>query len=120
MGLAPIFMKDKFMISPHIKAALQSRYPRADFSEYFDFLEGIPERKSTARIIYNVENHHILPASVKTFYPYRTDPDNLIALSPEDHDKAHLFLGAAEPWLLRTARRARGYYLVENKGEEKT
>lgn len=117
ISISPISLKGKFMISLRIKAALQSRYPRADFSKYFDFLEGLPGRKPTIKIIYDVENHHILPASVKTFYPYKTDPDNLIALSPEDHDKAHLLLGAAEPWLLRTARRARGYYLVENKGE---
>ena len=40
----------------------------------------------------------------KTFYQYKMDPNNIVMLSLEDHDKAHLLLGAAEPWLLRTAQ----------------
>ena len=46
----------------------------------------------------------------KVYELYKLDPVGIIKLLPRDHDKAHLLLGKAEPWLLRTARRARGFY----------
>jgi hypothetical protein len=90
------------LILPYIKQALSSRYRGKDFEEYFAFLESRP-------ITNTGQKHHILPASVKSFFPYASDPNNLILLSVEDHNAAHLLLGKAEPWLLRTARRSRGY-----------
>jgi hypothetical protein len=91
-------------IADYIKLALAKRYPTADFKDYFEFLESIAECSI------NFEKHHILPVSVKTFYQYRKDPNNLLMVSAVNHDKAHKLLGSAEKWLLRTARRARGYY----------
>jgi len=96
------------LIATHIKEALRLRYPKADFTEYFAFLEACPVAEYG-------EGHHIIPQSVPRVYQgkvyelYKSDPAGIIKLTIADHDKAHLLLGKAEPWLLRTARRARGF-----------
>ena len=101
------------MISKHIKNALYLRFPGSDFGDYFAFLDTRPLLTDDMP---GTEIHHIIPRSVpqkyrQTFLRVSTlDPDNMIVLSTKDHDMAHRLLGDAEPWLLRTALRANGFY----------
>lgn len=74
---------------------LETRYPEADFSAYFLFIEAcraLPESCEK-------QEHHICPK--KQFPEYRIGcPENLAMLFPNDHAHAHRLLGAAVPEMI--------------------
>jgi hypothetical protein len=75
------------------QTVLQERYPRADFSEYFRFLE---TRRCSNKI--GAHDHHICPK--KQFPEYEFGfLENRILLSVADHMLAHEILHRAEPEL---------------------
>lgn len=74
------------------RIALETRYPVADFSAYFAFLEtciGTASEKG------RTHEHHIAPK--KQFPELEHDPSNLITLTVEDHKRAHHLLGLVVP-----------------------
>jgi hypothetical protein len=98
-------------ISECVQNALKLRFPRSNFTAYFEYLKTCPELSKGTE---GTEEHHIIPVSVLTNYNgklyelHQHSPENKIVLFKAAHDTAHLLLGKAEPWLLRTGRRARG------------
>jgi hypothetical protein len=78
------------------QAVLQERYPTADFSVYFRFLEACA---GTQRDSGRTHGHHICPR--KQFPDLEDEPDNVITLHIDDHALAHKLLGAAVPELSR-------------------
>jgi hypothetical protein len=77
-------------ISERIKAAMQGKFPTADFTEYFRFLES---RKVPVECA--MHSHHICPRA--EFPELRKDKENLIDLEVEDHYQAHQILFECDP-----------------------
>jgi hypothetical protein len=77
--------------SPH--SVLGSAFPLADFSAYLRFIEACREKKPEGE----THDHHICPRAC--FPEYVEEPDNLIALSVEDHARAHALLNDVDPEL---------------------
>lgn len=78
------------------RAALQERYPTADFWEYFRFLGECKGTHPEGR----THEHHICPR--KQFPEFVDAPENLITLSIDDHAHAHDLLGDAVPELQKS------------------
>jgi hypothetical protein len=67
-------------------SVLESAFPFADFSAYLRFIEACREKKPEG----STHDHHICPQAC---FPERVEePENLIALSVEDHARAHALL----------------------------
>src|SRR5579864_3176594 len=81
----------------NFRAELELRYPSADFSAYFRFLEAC---RGTLREAGRTQEHHICPK--KQFPEFEDVAENLMTLRIDDHAHAHLLLGAAVPELRRT------------------
>jgi hypothetical protein len=73
------------MVAAHIRAAMQAKYPKADFTTYFAFLQRC---KSRGR---QTQNHHIAPRA--QFPKLKNDYACLIPLTRPQHIKAHHLLG---------------------------
>ena len=84
------------MIPPaHIRAAMQAKYPDADFTDYFAYLEARPALtwKPGGRL----HRHHIAP---REQFPELNDGmtgANIIVLRLSDHKRAHAILAQAIP-----------------------
>jgi hypothetical protein len=77
-------------ISERIKDALRTKFPTADFTEYFGFLESCKVPIECA-----LHSHHIAPQ--KTFPTLKKDKDNLIDVAVVDHLQAHKLLAECGP-----------------------
>lgn len=78
---------------------ITKRYPAADFSAYFRFLEAARAEKGT-----DTQEHHICPR--KQFPDFEHSLENLISLAVEDHVRAHRLLALVHPDFKRTASAA--------------
>lgn len=76
------------------QTVLQERYPAADFSLYFCYLEACRLSKQETE---HTHGHHICPK--EQFPEYKHDPDNQITLTVAQHSHAHELLYAAVPEL---------------------
>ena len=77
-------------ISERIKDAMRTKFPTADFTEYFGFLEQCKVPVECA-----MHSHHICPRA--EFPELRKDKENLIDLGVADHFCAHYWLALAVP-----------------------
>jgi len=78
-------MGDAVIPPVYIRAAMQVKYPDANFGRYFAFLTSCPAQP-TGR----THRHHIAPK--EQFPEYRRDAANLIPLSVGKHAQAHKIL----------------------------
>jgi hypothetical protein len=77
-------------ISEYIKDAMRTKFPSADFTKYFDFLEFCSTPIECA-----IHSHHIAPRA--EFKELMKDKDNLIDLGVAEHFYAHYYLALAVP-----------------------
>jgi hypothetical protein len=78
-------------ISKHLRDELSAKFPGADFTRYFVFLESLSLLKKEDK----GHGHHILPRT--TFPKHIKDPDNLIRLTAGNHLRAHCHLAWCVP-----------------------
>jgi hypothetical protein len=71
------------------RTTLQERYPEADFSIYFRFLDACRDTEKGL----DTQEHHICPR--KQFPEFIDEAENLMTLRIDDHDFAHKLLEAA-------------------------
>jgi hypothetical protein len=75
------------MLYTNLQNILQQKFPKADFHEYFDFLEHLDI------LIKGGHKHHILPK--KQFPEFKNNSKNCIRVSSENHFLAHYYLALA-------------------------
>lgn len=81
------------MVAPHIAEAMRAKYPQADFTRYFAFMEKCATQVQAGE----THKHHIAPK--EQFPELRRDVANLLPLTVENHWLAHDILGQSEPAL---------------------
>jgi len=92
------------------RTELEARYPSADFSVYFRFLEAC---HGTVRAE-DTNDHHICPR--KQFPQFAEEfPENLITLKLDDHAFAHKLLAAVVPELSNVAA-----WIASQSAEQRT
>lgn len=74
-----------------IRAAMQAKYPKADFGPYFAFIVS----RSALAPSKGQHKHHIAPR--EQFQELSSNPANLLRLKVSDHKTAHKILAKAVP-----------------------
>jgi hypothetical protein len=76
------------MVLNDLREKLTAKFPDADFTPYFDFIDSLPPTEVGHR-------HHILPK--KEFPEHRKDVGNIVRMSPQNHLLAHYYLAVCSP-----------------------
>jgi hypothetical protein len=84
-----------YAVSDHIRAAMQTKYPYADFAPYFAYLEARPVRRWRHNA--GLHRHHIAPREQFPELDGGYTGPNIIVLRVSEHKRAHCILAQAVP-----------------------